>query len=160
VSKELCEIPNRLVICPYIYFLKHTKMKLIQNHIYYLFIVKIALLVWGLLGFVEYFFPTISFGLQEPNFPAGTQFLHWFLITLTGSTFVYGFLRRWKYTPFVTITMYVALATMCFIQTVDFHAFGGGATRFFIMSAEFVLYFLLTIYLLRSKRVLAYFRRS
>jgi hypothetical protein len=128
-----------------------------KNHIYFLLVVKIALLIWGILGFIEYVLPSISFGLQEPNFPAGTQFLHWFLITLTGSIFIVGFVRRWKYTPFATITMYASLATMCFIQTVDFHAFGGGTMRFFIMSAEFVLYILLGMYLLRSKRVIAYF---
>ncbi|MCG8374204.1 MAG: hypothetical protein MI700_11745 [Balneolales bacterium] len=124
-----------------------------RNHIYYLVIVKIALVIWGILGFIEYFFPSTSFGLQNSNFPAGTQFLHWFLIVLTGSIFVFGFFRRWRHTPFATITMYATLATLCFIETVDFHAFGGGTKRFFIMSAEFALYLILSIYLLRSKRV-------
>ncbi|MBK2086313.1 hypothetical protein IB677_08530 [Francisella adeliensis] len=45
---------------------------------------KLGLIVWGALGFIEYFVPTVAFGLQDPNFPLGVQFLHWLLISSTG----------------------------------------------------------------------------
>jgi len=128
-----------------------------RNHIYLLVAVKIGLIVWGVLGFIEYFNPSASFGLQDSNFPRGTQYLHWFLLVLSGTIFVFGFFRRWKHTPYATITMYATLATLCFIETVDFNAFGGGSKRFFIMAAEYVLYCALSVYLIRSKRVNEHF---
>lgn len=126
---------------------------MIRNFIYVLFTVKCLLLVWGFLGFIEYLAPSVSFGLQDTNFPAGVQLLHWLLLLLTGSVFIVGFLRRWSYTPFATIIMYATLATLCFVETVDFNAFGGGPKRFFIMAAEYVLYIVLSTYLLRSSQV-------
>ena len=124
-----------------------------KNFIYIILAMKGMLVVWGVLGFVEYFVPTAAFGLQDSNFPAGVQFLHWLLISLTGITFILGFLKRWRYTPFVTIIMYATLATLCFVETVDFNAFGGGERRFFIMSVEYFLYIILSTYLLRSTQV-------
>ena len=97
-----------------------------KNFIYVLLVMKVGLLTWGILGFIEYFVPTVTFGLQESNFPAGVQFLHWLLISSTGIIFVFGYLTRWSYTPFVSIVMYATLATLCFVETVDFNAFGGG----------------------------------
>ena len=133
---------------------------MVKKHFYILVFIKCILIIWGILGFIEYFSPSVSFGLQDPNFPAGTQFLHWFLLVLMGSIFVMGFFGRWKHTPTVTVMMYATLATLCFIETVDFDAFGGGTKRFFIMGGEYVLYIVLSIYLLRSKQVKAYFQMS
>lgn len=124
-----------------------------RNFIYVLVAVKGMLVVWGVLGFAEYFSPSVAFGLQDTNFPRGVQFLHWLLVLLTGAIFIVGFLLRWKQTPYVTITMYATLATLCFVETVDFNAFGGGSKRFFIMSAEYVLYIALSTYLIRSKLI-------
>ena len=118
-----------------------------------LLMIKAFLLVWGILGFIEYFIPSANFGLQDPNFPKGVQFLHWFLISSTGILFILGYLKRWEHTTFGTITMYATLATLCFVETVDFNAFGGGDKRFFIMTAEYILYICLSIYLLRSKNI-------
>jgi len=124
-----------------------------KNFIYVLLTMKGMLLVWGTLGFIEYFVPSAAFGLQDSNFPAGVQFLHWLLISLTGIIFIFGFLKRWRYTAFATIIMYATLATLCFVETVDFNAFGGGDRRFIIMAVEFILYIILSTYLLRSKQV-------
>ncbi|MEM1128055.1 MAG: hypothetical protein AAGI71_15520 [Bacteroidota bacterium] len=120
---------------------------------YVLLAVSAFLLVWGLLGLVEYFAPSVALGLQDPGFPPGTQFLHWLLLVLTGTIFVVGFLLRWTHTPFATITMYATLATLCFVETVDFGAFGGGPERFFIMGAEYVTYVVLSVYLVRSRHI-------
>lgn len=125
--------------------------------LYLLVLVKAALLVWGALGLVEYLAPSLAVGLQNPNFPPGTQLLHWILILLTGLIFLLGFALRWTYTPFATITMYATLATLCFVETVDFQAFGGGVTRYYVMSAEYLLYLALSAYLLRSTQIQARF---
>lgn len=120
---------------------------------YLLLAVSALLLVWGVLGFVEYFAPSVGFGLQDPGFPRGTQFLHWLLLLLTGAIFVVGFVVRWTQTPYATITMYATLATLCFVETVDFGAFGGGPERFLFMTAEYVAYIALSAYLLRSQHI-------
>jgi hypothetical protein len=125
---------------------------------YLLLAVKVALFVWGFLGLLEYCFPSLGFGLQNSKFPQGTQLLHWLLLLLTGSIFVFGFLLRWRHTPFATITMYATLATLCFIETVDFGAFSGGPERFLIMAGEYAVYVALSVYLLRSRWVRERFR--
>ncbi len=130
-----------------------------KRFIYVLLVLKGMMVVWGVLGFTEYFIPSTEYGLQDPNFPAGVQFLHWLLISLTGTIFVLGFLKRWRCTPFVTIMMYATLATLCFVETVDFDAFGGGERRFFIMFVEYILYIALSTYLLRSTQVRQRFQR-
>lgn len=129
------------------------KVRVSKKLIYVLLAVKALMLVWGILGLIEYFVPAAGFALQDENFPAGVQFLHWLLITLTGTVFVVGYMTGWTHTPFATITMYATLATICFVETVDFNAFGGGDRRFFIMALEYVLYIVLSTYLLRSEHV-------
>lgn len=85
------------------------------------------------------------------HFAAGTQFLHFAAIMATGGIFVAGYFRRWQPTPFVTVMMYAELATICFIETVDFDAWGGGPSRFLIMLFEYVVYVVFANYLLRSE---------
>lgn len=123
-----------------------------------LFVVSAGLLCWGLLGLFEYAFPAWHLGLQDSNFPAGLQFIHFLAISLTGSIFVFGYLRRWQHTRHATITMYAVLATICFIETMDFGAFGGGTTGVMIMLAEFALYIGLSTYLLRSDAIREHFQ--
>lgn len=115
-----------------------------------LLVFSFGLLCWGGLGLLEYAFPALTLGLQDSNFPPGLQFIHFFAITLTGSIFLFGYLKRWPPTPHATITMYAMLATICFIETMDFGAFGGGPTAVMIMTVEFALYVGLSAYLLRS----------
>ncbi|MEM1405044.1 MAG: hypothetical protein AAGG55_17035 [Pseudomonadota bacterium] len=129
-----------------------------QLALHLLLIVKILLIIWGVMGLIEYLEPSADFGLQDANFPPGVQFLHWQLIILTGLFFVGGYVLRWRHTVSVTIAMYATLATLCFVETVDFDAFGGGPGRFLIMSAEYALYVALSVYLLRSRSVKDRFR--
>lgn len=126
---------------------------------YALVAVKVVLLLWGALGLWEYLVPSADFGLQNAGFPSGTQLLHWLLLLGTGALFVIGFARRWRHTVVATITMYATLATLCFVETVDFGAFGAGAQRFVFMSAEYLVYLTLSLYLLRSRRVAEHFDR-
>jgi hypothetical protein len=122
--------------------------------------VKAVLLLWGVLGLWEYLSPAAGFGLQNPKFPQGTQLLHWLLLISTGAVFVVGYIVRWRHTPFATITMYAALATLCFVETLDFGAFGGGPERFYIMAGEYVVYIALGAYLMRSRRIGERFNRQ
>lgn len=120
---------------------------------YALLAVSFGLLCWGLLGLLEYAFPVLRLGLQNGNFPAGLQFLHFFALVLTGAIFSFGYLKRWLHTPYATITMYAVLATICFVETVDFGAFGGGVKGVMTMILEFTLYVALSAYLLRSAAI-------
>lgn len=124
---------------------------------YLLVILHAGLFSWGLLGLIEYFVPAVSLGLQNSGFPAGTQFLHFAAILTTGGIFVGGYFGRWRHTPFAIVVMYTVLATLCFVETVDFDAFGGGATRFIFMAFEYVLYVAFSIYLWRSTTMRARF---
>lgn len=67
-------------------------------------------------------------------------------------------LQRWPHTPYATVTMYAVLATLCFVETLDFEAFGGGATGLIIMIIEFTVYVGLSTYLLRSPTIRNHFR--
>ena len=118
-----------------------------------LVLISTGLLCWGFLGLLEYFIPSISLGLQNGEFPAGLQFLHFFAILITGVIFVFGYFTHWRHTPYATISMYMVLATLCFIETIDFGAFGGGTTALLIMTLEFTLYLVLSVYLLRSPTI-------
>ncbi|MEM1025021.1 MAG: hypothetical protein AAGD10_08320 [Myxococcota bacterium] len=108
------------------------------------------LVAWGVLGLVEYAIPSVELGLQNSAFPSGLQFIHFTSILVTGGVFLAGYFSAWRGTPFATVTLYAVLATICFIETVDFGAFGGGPTRFIPMTLEYATYIGLSIYLLRS----------
>ncbi|MEM7318709.1 MAG: hypothetical protein AAF408_06765 [Pseudomonadota bacterium] len=125
-----------------------------------LLVVSFGLLCWGLLGLVEYVFPALNLGLQDSNFPAGLQFIHFFALVLTGSIFVIGYFTRWRHTPHATITMYAVLAVICFIETIDFGAFGGGAPGVMVMLMEFALYAVLSTYLVTSRALHHRFDRA
>ncbi len=127
---------------------------------YLLLLISAVLTVWGFFGLIEYFVPGIALGLQNKNFPAGLQFLHFFSILVTGLVFIVGYLKRWSYTPVATIGLYAVLATLCFVETVDFEAFGGGTTRFIPMTIEYIVYVGLSVYLLRSSSMQERFRTT
>ena len=113
-----------------------------------LLIWTMVMLVWGLGGFFEYFTgikPVIK--LQNAAYPSAVQFVHWFLITLTGGTFVFGYFLKWKWTPFVMVHLFSNLAVLCTIQTFDFMSEQWSFTSYF---TELILYVLLSAFLLFS----------
>ena len=80
-----------------------------------------VMFIWGVAGFFEYFtgiVPIIK--LQNSAYPNGVQFVHWLLITLTGTTFLLGYFSKWKWTPFVMLVLFSNLAVLCTIETFDF----------------------------------------
>ena len=124
---------------------------------YLLLLAAAVMLSWGVLGFLEYFFEiALVMPLQNPTFPNGTQFIHWFLITLSGSVYLLGYFTKWKYTPLVMIVIYAMLATMCFIQTFDFMT---NDSRYTDFVRESFYYVVISIYLTRSRRMQEHFGR-
>ncbi len=133
-------------------------MKKISLYYSYLLVLgSIGMTAWGLAGFVEYLFGvTVVIPLQNANFPAGTQFIHWLLITLSGSVFLFGYFTRWKYTPNAKLVICACLATMCFIQTFDFMT---RDDRYISYALEVTNYIVVTTYLFKSKLMQERFRR-
>lgn len=125
---------------------------------YILLASSVVFCFWGTFGFIEYFSGRpILIALQNPNFPAGTQFIHWVLVSLKGFVFLGGYLKRWKYTPNVMVVIYASLATMCFIQTFDFMT---RDDRYISYVGELTSYTIASIYLFRSKRMQGHFGRA
>ena len=122
--------------------------KLSKGFSYLLIMYSVIMLLWGVLGFLEYFTQeAIIVPLQNPTFPRGTQFIHWLLITLTGATYLYGYSQRWSYTPLAMCLLFGMLATMCFIQTFDFMV---APNRYLRFVTECSMYIGIVVYLLRS----------
>lgn len=95
--------------------------KLSKLYMALLLIATSGMLIWGLAGFFEYFTGVTPFiKLQNEAYPAGVQFVHWTLITLTGGIFLIGYFTRWKWTPFAMVLLFSNLAVLCTIQTFDF----------------------------------------
>lgn len=118
----------------------------------YLIVIAAAVMLgWGLLGFLEYFTGLAPLmPLQNPTFPGGTQTVHWVLITLSGATFLAGYVLRWRYTPVAMLVLFASLATMCAIQTFDFLE---NPDRYRNFAQECVNYVVISIYLFRSERM-------
>ena len=125
---------------------------------YLLLVAAFAMSAWGIVGFLEYSSGNaVVVPLQNPNFPKGTQFIHWFLITASGLTYLVGYFRRWKYTPNVMVVLYACLATMCFIQTFDFMT---RPNRYMSFIIECINYTVVSLYLFLSARMQEHFGRS
>ena len=121
-----------------------------------LLIWTMLMLVWGLGGSFEYFTgikPIIK--LQNSAYPSAVQFVHWFLITLTGGSFVFGYFLKWKWTPFVMVMLFFNLAVLCTIQTFDFMSEQWSYTAYF---SELILYVLLSAFLLFSSLSKSHFK--
>ncbi len=134
-------------------------MTLVSRAFSYLLVaVALGLTAWGVLGFVEYVTGVaVLIPLQNPTFPPGTQFAHWFLISSSGITYLVGYFCRWRYTPNAMVVLYACLTTMCFIQTFDFMVRPDRYTSF---AREVIYYVIISIYLFKSERMQKHFGRS
>lgn len=125
--------------------------RLSQGFSYLIILAATVMFGWGTLGFLEYFTGLAPLmPLQNATFPDGTQFVHWLLITLSGATFLFGYFTRWRYTPIAMLVLFGALATLCAVQTFDFMV---RPSRYSDFARECFYYVLMSIYLLRSKRM-------
>ncbi|MEE4203807.1 MAG: hypothetical protein V2I45_09255 [Halieaceae bacterium] len=114
----------------------------------------LTMFVWGVFGFIEYFFRFSIIPLQNPDFLPGTQFLHWLLITSSGVVLLFGFVTKWRRTPTAMLVMYAMLGTMCFIQTFDMMT---SQSRYLAYGIEIALYVAISSFLFRAKTSKAYF---
>ncbi|MEM9328031.1 MAG: hypothetical protein AAGA85_20360 [Bacteroidota bacterium] len=121
---------------------------------YLLLLVNIGMTLWGVLGFLEYLTGFALIPLQNPNFPSGTQFMHWLTITASGLIYLLGFITRWRYTPYAMIVSYAMLGTLCTVETFDFMT---AEWRYRSYINEIMLYLLLSWYFLQSGFVKRYF---
>ncbi len=129
--------------------------RLSQGFSYLIVLAASVMLGWGVLGFLGYFTAAAPLmPLQNPTFPAGTQFVHWTLITLSGATFLVGYFSRWSYTPLAMIVLFASLATLCAIQTFDFME---NQSRYWDFARECIYYIIMSVYLLRAKRMRDHF---
>ena len=125
--------------------------RLSQGFSYLIVLAASVMLGWGVLGFLEYFSGAAPLmPLQNPTFPAGTQFVHWTLITLSGATFLAGYVLRWRYTPLAMIVLFASLATLCAVQTFDFME---NPSRHWDFTRECTYYIIMSIYLLNANRM-------
>ena len=111
---------------------------------------------WGVLGLLEYCFgfaPLMP--LQNPNFPPGTQLVHWIVIMSSGAVYLAGYFARWKYTPFAMVVLFAMLTTLCAVETFDFMT---RPDRYSAYAREVTYYAIMATYLLRSRRMRAHFR--
>ena len=123
-----------------------------------LLIVFAGMLAWGVLGFIEYLFGAVLVvPLQNADFPPGTQFLHWVVITLSGAVFLAGYALRWRHTPYAMIVVFAMMVALCFVQTFDFMT---NESRYVAFVLECITYLVIGTYLLRSKRMQSRFRLS
>lgn len=123
---------------------------------YIILLFATGMFLWGALGFLEYFTglaPVAEF--QNSQFPKGTQFVHWLLITTSGATMLLGYATRWRYTPFAMVVLFAMLATLCSIETFDFMV---EPSRYRSFATEVVLYIAFSIFLLRSSYMRSRFR--
>ncbi len=122
---------------------------------YLILLASTVMAAWGTAGFIEYFSGVkVVIPLQNSNFPIGTQFLHWLIISLSGFTFLIGYFTKWKHTPYVMVVLFACIATMCFIQTFDFMT---REDRYSAYAREIIYYIIFSIYLLRSKIIRTHF---
>ena len=125
---------------------------------YVILLAAAVMAIWGTLVFIEFFSGyALLIPLQNANFPWGTQFIHWLLISLSGYALLIGYFARWGYTPNVMVVLFACLATMCFIQTFDFMT---RDDRYASYVREVFYYTIFSIYLFRSKRMKEHFGRE
>ena len=118
--------------------------------IYFVFLIvwSVVMLIWGLAGFFEYFTGIIPFiELQNKAYPSGVQFVHWFLISLTGFTFLIGYFNHWKLTPFAMLILFSNLTILCTIETFDFMSEQWSLKAYF---SELIFYLATSLFLLYS----------
>jgi hypothetical protein len=116
-----------------------------------LLLVFLAMLAWAVLGSIENVTGlALVVPLQNPDFPAGTQFIHWVLAVSSSATFVFGYALRWQRTPIVMVVLFAMLTTLCFIETFDFMT---SDSRYLALALECAAYILIGAYLLNSDRL-------
>jgi hypothetical protein len=121
-----------------------------------LLLLHAALFLWAVVGLIEWVLPRVPWrAISNPLFPRWLLLLHWLAVLAASSVFLYGYLRRWPRTPFLLITAYVFMATVCAVETFFFLTH---ELRFLAMILEFAAYILIPLSLYRVPSLARRFR--
>lgn len=116
-----------------------------------LLVVHGLLAVWALVGFVELFWATPPWSrVSNPLFPGGVLFLQWALTLLAAAVFIGGYIFRWHNMPVALACVYVAMASLCAVQTFMYME---SDTRFIAMGLEYAAYVFILLFLFRVQRL-------
>ena len=109
--------------------------------------VHFGLLLWALVGLLEWFAPTVPWPrVSNTAFPRWLLLLHWLAVMNSAATFLAGYLRRWAGTPRAMMLGYSVMAAVCVVETFWFLS---GHGRFVAMALEFAAYIGISVLLLR-----------
>ena len=106
------------------------------------------LAAWALVGFIEWFSPSVPWPrVSNVLFPRDILFMHWLVILLAAAVFLIGYAVSWTYTPVAMACAYAAMAALCAVETFGYME---SDTRFVAMAAEYIAYAGILLFLFRS----------
>ncbi|HUG22644.1 hypothetical protein [Piscinibacter sp.] len=117
--------------------------------------VHVVLLVWAVVGLVEWCSPTVPWPrVSNLLFPRWLLLWHWLAVLLAAVIFLVGFFARWTFTPKAMVAAYSLMALVCVVETFWFltHPW-----RFAAMALEFLAYVAISLALHRMPRLTARF---
>lgn len=89
-------------------------------------------------------------------FPDWVLIMHWGAVFFASNGFIYGYLKRWRKTPYIMAYAYGLMALVCLVETVGFLT---NSTKYIAMGVEYILYILILLMLFRSTYFVDYFDR-
>lgn len=111
-------------------------------------VVHAGLGVWAIVGFAEWFAPSVPWArVSNPLFPRDILLLQWILVLCAAVVFLGGYATRWPTTPVAMGCVYAAMAALCAVQTFTWLQ---GDLRFVAMGAEYLAYAGILAFLFRS----------
>jgi hypothetical protein len=111
--------------------------------------VHIVLGLWALVGFAEWFLPSVPWPrVSNSLFPRGILFAQWLLTLTAAVVFITGYTRRWPRTPIAMACVYAAMAMLCAVQTFGYME---SETRFVAMATEYLAYAGILVFLFRAR---------
>jgi hypothetical protein len=113
--------------------------------------VHVGLGAWAVVGFAELFSSQVPWTpISNPLFSRSMLLLQWSLIGVAATTFIAGYLTRWKHTPVAMLLVYAAMAAVCACQTFFILT---SPSRFRAMAIEYVEYAVILAFLFFSSHM-------
>jgi hypothetical protein len=108
-----------------------------------LVLVHAALLVWALVGLIEWFALSVPWPIvSNALFPRWLLLVHWLAVLIASFVFLSGYALRWSDTPRAMAPAYSFMAVVCAIETFGFLTH---SLRFVAMAFEYATYVLILI---------------
>lgn len=123
-----------------------------------LLLVHAFLVVWAVAGLADWLLPRTPWPeVSNPLFPRSVLLLQWLFILATAGVFLVGFAFRWPLMPAATAVGYLAMASLCAVETFGYleHRW-----RFAAMALEYATYVAILLFLFRSGYVAGYLGRT